>query len=195
MEAVEAGSLEPGETLVESELVQWAGVSRQPIREALSRMEDLGLVIVSPQRSTVIAPIDAVDVANRFEAFGVLLAATLRDGAELFSDEDIATIAATLGGTDRVWPFAAGGLADEAFARFGNVVLAQMWESTRPHARRLRAVSPDLLPLELGGLELPLLRDAVGQRDGLAMHQLVLTWTNRFIEAAHTPGPERDGTV
>ena len=38
------GELQPGQTLVEGPLAEWCGVSRTPIREALSRLEQDGLL-------------------------------------------------------------------------------------------------------------------------------------------------------
>lgn len=42
--AIMTGELQPGEALVETALAQWCGVSRTPIREALTRLEQDGLV-------------------------------------------------------------------------------------------------------------------------------------------------------
>jgi DNA-binding GntR family transcriptional regulator len=43
-QAIMSGELEPGEQLVESALAEWCEVSRTPIREALTRLEQDGLV-------------------------------------------------------------------------------------------------------------------------------------------------------
>lgn len=44
-EAVLSGALQPGQSLVETALAEWCQVSRTPIREALTRLEQDGLVI------------------------------------------------------------------------------------------------------------------------------------------------------
>jgi DNA-binding GntR family transcriptional regulator len=49
------GDLEPGARLVETDLAQELGVSRTPVREAVQRLEDDGLVIRTGGRSTVAA--------------------------------------------------------------------------------------------------------------------------------------------
>jgi DNA-binding GntR family transcriptional regulator len=57
-DAIVDGTLEPGERLRDAELGVWLGVSRTPVREALARLEQAGLVITRPGRSTTVAPLD-----------------------------------------------------------------------------------------------------------------------------------------
>lgn len=60
-EAIVDGSLAPGERLRDHDLAEWLGVSRTPVREALQRLERVGLVEVSPHRYTrVSVPNDKV---------------------------------------------------------------------------------------------------------------------------------------
>jgi DNA-binding GntR family transcriptional regulator len=51
-EAILDGRLAPGERLRDHELAEWLGVSRTPVREALQRLERVGVVEVSPHRYT-----------------------------------------------------------------------------------------------------------------------------------------------
>lgn len=64
-EGILDGTLEPGETLLDEKLTTWLGVSRTPIREALMKLADIGLVEMAPNRYTRVAPIDlrAIDEA------------------------------------------------------------------------------------------------------------------------------------
>jgi DNA-binding GntR family transcriptional regulator len=57
-DAIVDGTLEPGERLRDVELGAWLGVSRTPVREALARLEQAGLVVTRPGRSTTVAPLD-----------------------------------------------------------------------------------------------------------------------------------------
>lgn len=57
-DAIVNGTFEPGERLRDAELGAWLGVSRTPVREALARLEQAGLVITRPGRSTTVAPLD-----------------------------------------------------------------------------------------------------------------------------------------
>jgi DNA-binding GntR family transcriptional regulator len=51
-EAILDGTLPPGERLRDHEMAERLGVSRTPVREALQRLERIGLVEVSPHRYT-----------------------------------------------------------------------------------------------------------------------------------------------
>lgn len=57
-DAIVDGTLAPGERLNDPDLVAWLGVSRTPVREALGRLEQVGLVRTEPGRRTVVSPLD-----------------------------------------------------------------------------------------------------------------------------------------
>jgi DNA-binding GntR family transcriptional regulator len=57
-DAIVDGTLTPGERLNDADLVAWLGVSRTPIREALGRLEQTGLVRTKPGRYTIVSPLD-----------------------------------------------------------------------------------------------------------------------------------------
>jgi DNA-binding GntR family transcriptional regulator len=58
-DAIVDGTLTPGEQLRDQELAAWLGVSRTPVREALLRLAQAGLVHAAPGRSTTVAGLDA----------------------------------------------------------------------------------------------------------------------------------------
>lgn len=57
-DAIVDGTLAPGEQLRDRDLALWLGVSRTPVREALLRLHDTGLVAFTPGRSTTVTPLD-----------------------------------------------------------------------------------------------------------------------------------------
>jgi DNA-binding GntR family transcriptional regulator len=61
-DAIVEGTLAPGESLHDGELCGWLGLSRTPVRDALSRLRDEGLVEMAPQRFTRVATISVRDV-------------------------------------------------------------------------------------------------------------------------------------
>ncbi|MCW2739501.1 GntR family transcriptional regulator [Nocardioides sp.] len=61
-DAIVDGTLAPGEVVRDTELAAWLGVSRTPVREALLRLGETGLVRAAPGRSTVVAEIDLAEV-------------------------------------------------------------------------------------------------------------------------------------
>ncbi len=70
-DAIVEGTLAPGEVVRDTELAAWLGVSRTPVREALLRLAETGLVRAAPGRSTVVAEIDLAEVR---EAHAVVVA-------------------------------------------------------------------------------------------------------------------------
>ena len=63
-DAIVDGTLAPGERLVDADLVEWLGVSRTPVREALARLEQAGLVQTKPGRYTMVSPLDVRAARN-----------------------------------------------------------------------------------------------------------------------------------
>jgi DNA-binding GntR family transcriptional regulator len=61
-EAIVDGTLAPGEPLSDAELCGWLGLSRTPVRDALSRLRDEGLVEMVPQRFTRVARMSVRDL-------------------------------------------------------------------------------------------------------------------------------------
>jgi len=66
------GTLEPGETLLDEKLTAWLGVSRTPVREALMKLADIGLVEMAPNRYTRVAPIDLRAIDEAIYTTGIL---------------------------------------------------------------------------------------------------------------------------
>jgi DNA-binding GntR family transcriptional regulator len=93
--AILTGLLAPGERLTESFLASQFSTSRAPLREALLRLENEGLVISSPHRGTFVVELSETDVdeiysiASLIEAFAGRLAAQRGAGADLQSLQDI----------------------------------------------------------------------------------------------------------
>jgi DNA-binding GntR family transcriptional regulator len=61
-EAIVGGTLAPGEVLHDDELCAWLGLSRTPVRDALRRLSDEGLVELAAQRHTRVAALSVRDV-------------------------------------------------------------------------------------------------------------------------------------
>lgn len=78
-DAIVRGELQPGEKLRDGELGEWLGVSRTPVREALLKLSEAGLVTAKPGRETIVAPEDpvALDHARTIAAELHALAARL----------------------------------------------------------------------------------------------------------------------
>lgn len=84
-----AGTLAPGSMLSENELANQLGVSRTPVRTALSRLQSEGWVTIYPQRGALVRELtydeiqDAAEVRHAMETAGVLRADSTRIEAVL----------------------------------------------------------------------------------------------------------------
>ena len=61
------GKIEPGTRMMEVELAEEMGVSRTPIREAIRKLEEEGLVIIEPRRGAYVSQVSVSDILNILE--------------------------------------------------------------------------------------------------------------------------------
>lgn len=83
------GKLAPSQKLKDKELADKLGVSRTPIREALLRLEDEGLVQTKPSNSTQVSPIDIHSASNLYSIVAVLESLALKQGFNVIKDVNI----------------------------------------------------------------------------------------------------------
>ena len=83
-------ALPPGTPLDETQLARRFGLSRSPIREALNRLAAQNLVVMLPNRSTLVAPIDLTNFPRYVEALDLLQRINTRLAAEHRDEADIA---------------------------------------------------------------------------------------------------------
>jgi DNA-binding GntR family transcriptional regulator len=91
-DAILDGTLEAGEQLRDAELSAWLGISRTPIREALARLEECGLVQSAPNRYTRVAPLDRRDAHDAFQVVAALQALAAELGVPRASAADVAAM-------------------------------------------------------------------------------------------------------
>ncbi len=75
--AVHTGTLLPGERISDAELAERLGVSRTPVREALLRLREIGIVEASASRFTRIADVTPLQTTQAFTVWLVLYGALL----------------------------------------------------------------------------------------------------------------------
>jgi DNA-binding GntR family transcriptional regulator len=95
-----SGDLAPGAVLPQAALAQTIGMSTTPLREALRRLKQEGLVELDAHRDARVRPLDATEARDLLELRRSLdpLAATL--AAERRTDTDLAEITAALDGLE-----------------------------------------------------------------------------------------------
>lgn len=86
-------ALAPGQLLDETTLADRFGMSRSPVREALIRLAGEELVVMLPNRSTIVAPLDVTAFPKYVEALDIAQRVNTRLAAELRTEDDLAAIA------------------------------------------------------------------------------------------------------
>ncbi len=90
--AIEKGELLPGQRLQETRLAEQFGMSRTPIREALHRLETLGLAEPGPQRGLIVANISYERLRQLFAVREGLEKLAMQLAVSSASDEEIALL-------------------------------------------------------------------------------------------------------
>ncbi len=81
--------LEPGQRLNDKELAEDFGISRTPVREALKRLEDEGLVESVPGSATRVTPLKPEEAKHAFTVVAALHSLAARLAVPLLKDSDI----------------------------------------------------------------------------------------------------------
>lgn len=101
-EAILRGDYQPLQQLKEVELAATLGISRGPIREALTRLGEQGLVRSIPRRGMFVAEFSLEELVHLYEIREALEGATARLGAKRATPEEIATLERYLSETERI---------------------------------------------------------------------------------------------
>ncbi|UVI36178.1 GntR family transcriptional regulator [Brevibacterium spongiae] len=96
-DAIVRGQLAPGEQLRDQELGAWLQVSRTPVREALQRLAQAGLVVAQPGKMTRVAPEDPTLIRSARQIAAELHALAVSLAFESLTDEDLETMEAANG--------------------------------------------------------------------------------------------------
>ncbi len=83
------GELAPGERLTEEELAAWLGISRTPVREALSQLAAIGLVELDGSRGVRVAPFEPGRTLDLVQVSRALVLLAQRLAAERATDDEI----------------------------------------------------------------------------------------------------------
>jgi DNA-binding GntR family transcriptional regulator len=167
-DAIVTGELEPGAVIRDAELAERVGLSRTPVREALARLADDGLVETKPHSWTRVTPLvlrdvrDALVVVRAMHELAVRLAVPLMTGRHhesmraanrRFAEAlEVGDVQAAIDADDA--------LHDVPVAVLGNRVLAATIERQLPSIRRLE-----------------------GLRFGSLLGRRSIAWHDQFIDA------------
>lgn len=148
MADIAAGVLQPGERLDEVKLTERFGVSRTPVREALSRLTAQSILVSGTRRGARVAEYSREQLAQMFEAMQEIEAAcariasqrlTLLNRAEIVAAQAACVAAAEAG--DRVAYLKANETFHQAiYAATGNAFMAKMASDFRRRTGPFRAI-------------------------------------------------------
>ena len=79
---IAAGRLPPGARIIQEQIAQELGVSRQPVQQALLVLRNLGVLRDAPGRGLQVAPLDLEHVRNMYDMRAVIEGLAFRKAAE-----------------------------------------------------------------------------------------------------------------
>lgn len=91
-EAIEKGTMRPGDRLLETELAAQFGVSRTPVREAIRRLEADGIVEHKPRAGAVVRTLGQQEIVELYEMRIVLETAAATMAAKHAAAAEIRTL-------------------------------------------------------------------------------------------------------
>src|SRR5262245_7431911 len=90
--AIVTGELQPGQRVNEAEVARQMRISRGPVREAIRRLEQAGLLVSYPRRGTVVVSLSAEDVEEVYTLRADLEARAIRRAITRLLDADLAEL-------------------------------------------------------------------------------------------------------
>ncbi|GAA0626741.1 GntR family transcriptional regulator [Kribbella sandramycini] len=88
-DAIVKGDFLPGERLNDVDLADWLGVSRTPVREALARLEQAGLVQTKPGRYTMVSPLEARGLRDAQTVTAAMHELAVREAVPQLTEADL----------------------------------------------------------------------------------------------------------
>jgi DNA-binding GntR family transcriptional regulator len=83
---ISSGKLQPGARIIQEQIAQELGVSRQPVQQALLLLRNQGVLRDAPGRGLIVAPLDLDQVRNLYEIRAVMEGLAFRRAAERNAD-------------------------------------------------------------------------------------------------------------
>jgi DNA-binding GntR family transcriptional regulator len=154
-EKIVAGSLAPGERVLEQEVARECNVSRAPVREGLRILESEGLITLSPHRGARVTEVSGEEAGYLYPLRGVLEALAARSAARRIAAEGRAAIgepleqieaalsemdAATAANDIGRYYSSGAAFHDALVAAAGNPLLTRHYTILKSSARRYQAV-------------------------------------------------------
>lgn len=190
-DAIISGELRPGERLRDYELAERLGTSKTPIRHALDRLADHGLVEMQRNRYTRVAPIDLDRVRNAVDLFGDIWIGSVRHVMPVIQDDDVAyltDLADEMSRSVKARDVASFGVALRSiatgFARIeGNAARAVIIERLGPQIRRFGQHSRDSFEWDKVEAFTSAISEAINARDAVQTRAVLVTLFDDVLPA------------
>ena len=149
-QAIIEGRLAAGTRLVEADVAADLNVSKTPVREAIIRLERLGLVVSRPRRGTFVARVGPSILKEIFVARGLIEGYVAAEAAVRIAADDlshlqtlIVLIGEEAGRGDRTAVSMSDlDFHDTIYQVSGNTLLLQIWRGFRDQIRLYHRMSP-----------------------------------------------------
>ena len=165
LEAIHEGRLQPGEHINDTKLAATLGVSRTPVREALQRLREIGVIEAAPNRFTRVAVVSPRETAEAMTVWQALFDTLLDEVLPKSDDTVFAAMSA-----DHAEFVAAVASRDMQAAATANFNFYNRLSPLSTNAVLRRAITSVVHIVRLGGLNLPRPLDV----DALSRAQVIL---------------------
>ena len=83
LEEIASGQFAPGDRIIQEQIAQTLGVSRQPVQQALMLLRNQGVLQDAPGRGLIVSPLDVAHVQHMYDIRAVIEGLAARRAAEL----------------------------------------------------------------------------------------------------------------
>lgn len=150
LEAIHDGQLQPGEHISDTKLAATFGVSRTPVREALQRLREIGVVEASANRFTRVAVVSPRETSEALVVWLPLFDALLDEVMPLTDDTVLSRMT-----TQHSTFVDATAQLDMQLAATANFVFFDLLASLSTNAALQRTITSVVHIIRLGSLHLP----------------------------------------
>lgn len=202
-DAIVNGELRPGETIRDYELADDLGTSKTPVRHALARLAEAGLVEMQRNRFTRVAPLDLDRIRDAVALFGDVWIGSVRHAMPLIQADDVTYLVdltedMSAANRDRDVAAFSGALRAVAiaFARIeGNSTRVTVIEFLGPQIRRFTQHARGAFDWPTIEESTVAVRDAIRERDAMSTRAAIVTLFDEVLPAIIDRAEEQDGVA
>ena len=202
-DAIVSGELRPGERIRDYELAEQLGTSKTPIRHALARLAELGLVEMQRNRSTRVAPLDLDRIRDAIALFGDIWIGSVRHAMPLVQPDDVAylvdlteNMSTAIRERDVAEFGAALRVIATGFARIeGNVTRVNVIEFLGPQIRRFTQHARGAFEWAVIEKSTAVIREAIRQRDAELTRSAIVVLFDDVLPTVIDRAEEMDRTA